>query len=71
MEHGADHKPFFTALFAAAIAAADPALSIRKYLPEKPKGRTVVVGAGKGVAQMAAALEACWQAPIEGVVVTR
>ncbi|WP_412049072.1 glycerate kinase [Hoeflea sp. Naph1] len=71
LEHGSDHKPFFTALFEAAIAAADPALSIRKYLPEKPKGRTVVVGAGKGVAQMAAALEASWDAPLEGVVVTR
>lgn len=68
---GFRQKPFFTALFEAAIAAADPALSIRKYLPQKPKGRTIVVGAGKGVAQMAAALEACWEAPLEGVVVTR
>lgn len=59
------------ALFEVAIAAADPALSIRKYLPQKPKGRTIVVGAGKGVAQMAAALEGCWEAPLEGVVVTR
>lgn len=71
LANGFRQKPFFATLFEAAIAAADPALSIRKYLPQKPKGRTIVVGAGKGVAQMAAALEACSEAPLEGVVVTR
>nr|WP_236042142.1 glycerate kinase [Nitratireductor aquimarinus] len=58
-------------MFDAAVAAADPAKTIRAFLPEKPRGRTIVVGAGKGVAQMAAALEDAWDGPLEGVVVTR
>lgn len=45
---------------------------IRNYLPAPPtQGRTVVVGAGKGAAQMAAALEHIWQSPLQGLVVTR
>ncbi|MEP9399566.1 glycerate kinase [Mesorhizobium sp. KR2-14] len=66
-----DAKRFLTSIFDAAVAAADPEKTIRAYLPEKPKGRTVVVGAGKGAAQMAAALEKAWDGPLEGVVVTR
>ncbi|MDV2966548.1 glycerate kinase [Nitratireductor aquimarinus] len=66
-----DPKAFFTRLFDAAVAAADPAKTIRAFLPEKPRGRTIVVGAGKGAAQMAAALEDAWDGPLEGVVVTR
>nr|WP_210347712.1 glycerate kinase [Nitratireductor aquimarinus] len=58
-------------MFDAAVAAADPAKTIRAFLPEKPRGRTIVVGAGKGAAQMAAALEDAWEGPLEGVVVTR
>lgn len=66
-----DPKPFLTAIFDAAVAAADPNLTIRSHLPAKPKGRTVVVGAGKGAAQMAAAFEQAWDAPLEGLIVTR
>jgi glycerate 2-kinase len=67
-----DPKSLLTAVFNAAVAAADPELTIRKHLPEKPGGRTIVVGAGKGSAQMAAALERAWgDGPLEGVVVTR
>ncbi len=66
-----DPKACFTRLFDAAVAAADPAKTIRAFLPEKPRGRTIVVGAGKGAAQMAAALEDAWDGPLEGVVVTR
>lgn len=66
-----DPKIFLTSIFNAAVAAADPELTIRNHLPAKPKGRTIVVGAGKGSAQMAAALEKAWDGPIEGVVVTR
>ena len=66
-----DPKSFLTAVFNAAVAAADPELTIRNHLPNKPKGRTIVVGAGKGSAQMAAALEKAWDGPLEGVVVTR
>jgi hydroxypyruvate reductase len=66
-----DPKSLLTAVFNAAIAAADPELTIRKHLPERPKGRTIVVGAGKGSAQMAAAFEKAWDGPLEGVVITR
>jgi hydroxypyruvate reductase len=41
------------------------------HLPPRPKGRTIVVGAGKAAASMAAAVEAHWNGPIEGLVVTR
>lgn len=58
-------------MFDAAIAAAEPEKCIANHLPAKPKGRTVVVGAGKGAAQMAAALERLWDGKLEGVVVTR
>jgi hydroxypyruvate reductase len=64
-------KTFLTSIFDAAVAAAQPELSIRRFLPEKPKGKTIVVGAGKGSAQMAVALEKAWDAPLDGVVVTR
>lgn len=66
-----DPKSFLTAIFNAAVAAADPELTIRSHLPERPKGRTIIVGAGKGSAQMAAAFEKTWDGPLEGVVVTR
>ncbi|MDR7222157.1 glycerate kinase [Aminobacter aminovorans] len=66
-----DPKQFLTSIFEAAVAAADPELTIRRHLPEKPKGRTIVIGAGKGSAQMAAAFEKAWDGPLEGVVVTR
>ena len=66
-----DPREFFTALFNAAVAAADPEKAIRQFLPAKPKGRTIVIGAGKGSAQMAAAFEKAWDGPIDGLVVTR
>ncbi|MEA3537180.1 glycerate kinase [Rhizobium sp. CC-YZS058] len=58
-------------LFRAAVDAADPLEGMRRHLPAPPKGRTAVVGAGKGAAQMARALEALWDGPLSGVVVTR
>jgi len=66
-----DPRVFFAALFDAAVAAADPRRTIRAFLPARPRGRTVVIGAGKGSAQMAQALEVVWDGPLEGVVVTR
>ncbi len=62
---------FLTGLFDAAVRAADPLEALRPHLPERPKGRTVVIGAGKGAAQMARAFETLWHAPVDGVVVTR
>ncbi len=58
-------------LFHAAVEAALPDNTIAGHLPPKPKGRTVVVGAGKGAAQLARALEHHWDGPLEGTVVTR
>lgn len=66
-----DPRPFLTTLFDAAVAAANPLAGIRRHLPAPPRGRTIVIGAGKGSAQMAAALESCWTGPLEGLVVTR
>ncbi|WP_027151462.1 glycerate kinase [Mesorhizobium sp. WSM2561] len=66
-----DPKSFLAAIFNAAVAAADPQRTIRDHLPATPKGRTIVIGAGKGSAQMAAAFEKVWDGPIEGLVVTR
>jgi hydroxypyruvate reductase len=68
---GRDPRAFLRGLFDAAIAAAAPAESLARFLPPPPKGRTIVVGAGKAAASMAAALEAAWSGPLEGLVVTR
>ncbi len=60
------------AIFDAAVAAADPRVVLAAHLPEPPKGRCIVVGAGKSAAVMAAAVEAAWpEVPLSGVVVTR
>ncbi len=61
-------------LFDAAVAAADPAHCLPAWLPEPPVGRTVIVGAGKAAAAMAAAVETHWRGDpdrLSGVVVTR
>ncbi|MCF8479630.1 MAG: glycerate kinase [Rhodospirillum sp.] len=66
-----DPRSLLISLFDAAVAAADPALLVPAYLPDPPKGRTVVVGAGKAAAAMALAVESNWPGPLEGLVVTR
>ena len=58
-------------LFDAAVRAADPYQALRANLPASPKGHVVVIGAGKGAAQLAAAFEDLWGGPLQGVVVTR
>lgn len=58
-------------MFEAAIDAALPSRLLPSYIPAPPKGRTVVVGAGKASAAMAAALEKIWSRPLSGIVVTR
>jgi len=68
---GRDPRDFLRGLFDAAVAAAQPAETLARFLPPPPKGRTIVVGAGKAAASMAAALEAAWSGPLEGLVVTR
>ena len=66
-----DHRKLLRDMFDAAVAAASPALCVPRHLPPAPQGRTVVVGAGKAAAAMAAAVKAHWPGPIEGLVVTR
>src|SRR5277367_5302625 len=58
-------------LFDAAVAAADPARCVAAQLPPLPRGRTLVIGAGKAAASMAQAVESAWPAPLSGLVVTR
>ena len=64
-------RTLLEAMFRAAIAAAQPADTIGAYLPEPPRGRLVVIGAGKASAEMARAVEQHWAGPLEGLVVTR
>jgi hydroxypyruvate reductase len=59
-------------IFDAAVASADPGAAVLRHLPDKPRGRCVVVGAGKAAVAMAAALDAAWSdVDLTGVVVTR
>jgi hydroxypyruvate reductase len=58
-------------LFNVAVAAAQPEPAVAAHLPTPPRGRTIVVGAGKASAQMARGFEAAWPGPLEGLVVTR
>jgi hydroxypyruvate reductase len=68
----ADPRAFLRALFTAAVRAADPRDVLAAHLPPKPRGRCVVVGAGKASAAMAAAVDAAWpDVELGGAVVTR
>lgn len=58
------------AMFDRAVAVADPMASLAGFLPERPAGRVLVIGAGKASARMAEAVEAAW-GPCEGLVITR
>ena len=67
-------RNFLKELFDCAVMAANPEHLMEQFLPKKPKGRTIVVGAGKGSTQMALALEKLWAkagyGKLEGAVVT-
>jgi hydroxypyruvate reductase len=67
---GIDPEALLREVFAAAVAAADPALCLPRFLPSVPNGRTLVIGAGKASAAMALAFESHWQGDLEGLVVT-
>lgn len=58
-------------MFRVAVAAADPAICVPRHLPPPPRGRTVVIGAGKASAAMAEAVEAHWPGEVSGLVITR
>ena len=66
-----DARTLLRQMFDAAIASAQPALCLPPHLPAPPKGRTIVIGAGKASAAMARALEDHWPGPLEGLVITR
>jgi glycerate 2-kinase len=66
-----DPRQLLRKMFDAAVAAAQPALCVPRHLPAAPKGRLVVIGAGKASAAMARAIEDHWQGPLSGLVVTR
>jgi glycerate 2-kinase len=65
------HRQLLRQMFDAAVIAAQPSAVLLAFLPQPPKGRTVVVGAGKASAAMARALEDHWPHPLTGCVVTR
>lgn len=66
----ADPNALLRRLFDRAVEVADPMQSLAAFLPEKPEGRLVVIGAGKASARMAEAVEAQF-GPCEGLVITR
>ena len=72
-----DPRQFLTDLFHVAVEASVPKNVLSAHLPVQPKGRTIIVGAGKASAQMAAALEQIclnnrdWHSPLSGLVVTQ
>ncbi|MEY4564277.1 MAG: hypothetical protein RLZZ618_3554 [Pseudomonadota bacterium] len=66
-------REFLNALYNQAVARALPGTITAEFLPSPPKGRTLVIGAGKAGGAMAQAVDALWpaDAPISGLVVTR
>jgi hydroxypyruvate reductase len=66
-----DPRRFLKRLLDAAIAAADPAACLPPFLPPSPKGRTIVIGAGKASAAMAAVVDERMPGPLSGLVITR
>jgi len=66
-----DPRQILRSLFDAAIESADPMVCLPPLLPPPPKGRTLILGAGKASAQMARAVEQVWQGDLSGLVVTR
>ncbi len=68
-----DPRLFLKSLFDAAVKRALPEAQMAAWLPPPPRGRTLVLGAGKAAGSMALALEKLWpaQAPLSGLVVTR
>lgn len=66
-----DPDSLLRAMFAAAVDAALPEKSVPRFMPSRPKGRTIVVGAGKASAAMAKVFEDNWEGPLEGMIVTR
>jgi glycerate 2-kinase len=66
-----DPRKLLLDMFEAAVAAASPEKCLPAHLPQRPIGRTIVVGAGKAAGAMAKTVEDHWTGPLEGLVVTR
>ena len=66
-----DPRDLLRKMFDAAIARAMPEKCVPPFLPRPPRGRTIVVGAGKAAATMAQAVENHWPGELSGLVVTR
>ncbi len=66
-----DTRAFLLRLFEAAVLAAQPEQVLPAFLPPPPRGRTVVIGAGKAAAAMAEVVDSRWSAEMSGLVVTR
>ncbi len=64
-------KELLRSLFEAMVHAAAPERVLPERLPRPPRGRTLVLGAGKAAAAMAKTVEDHWTAPLSGLVVTR
>lgn len=64
-----DDQALLRLLFDAAVAAASPAACMPLWLEDRPRGRVIVVGAGKAAASMAAIIEQQWAPPLEGLVI--
>ena len=73
----ANPRAFLSELFDVGVAASVPELVLPDFMPDPPKGKTILLGAGKASAQMAAAFEAhcardkSWNSPLSGLVVTQ
>ena len=66
-----DPRAFLTQLFHRAVEAASPERCVPPNLPPPPRGRTIVIGAGKAAAAMAQAVENHWPGALSGLVITR
>jgi hydroxypyruvate reductase len=66
-----DPRRLLREMFDAAIARAMPDQCLPPFLPPPPRGRTLVVGAGKAAATMARTVEQHWPGELSGLVVTR
>src|SRR5512147_2605462 len=67
----AEPRRLLRRMFDAAVARAMPDKCVPPFLPKPPRGRTLVVGAGKAAATMAKAVEDHWPGELTGLVVTR
>ncbi len=66
-----DPRSLLLRMFEEALSAVQPARCVPPHLPPRPRGRLLVIGAGKASAAMAKAVEDHWPAELRGIVVTR